>query len=184
MKIPECLSNHFLIAMPSLEDAFFTKSVIYLHQHSDLGAMGVVINKPLQVNLESLLQHLDIEVKDKNVADLPVLAGGPSTQEQGFVIHDRLTSDNEKADGIAVSATKEMLCDIANSNGPDHFIVMLGYAGWEAGQLEDEIRHNDWLVAPFDASILFSTPLEKRWQLAAKKLGIDIHQLSGHSGHA
>ena len=146
--------------------------------------MGIVINKSLQITLESLLQHLDIDVVDKKVADLPVLAGGPVGPEQGFVIHEQSASTTKGNKKIMISASKEILREISHGNGPNHFIVALGYAGWEKGQLEKEIKRNDWLLAPPDEAILFSTPLEKRWQKAAKSIGVDINCLSGHIGHA
>lgn len=180
MKIPETLTNHFLIAMPSLKDTFFSKSVVFLYEHNEKGAMGLVINKSLHVTLENLLQHLDIEVSDPEIADLPVLTGGPVSPEQGFVVHDK-TEDDEK---VAISASKDILIDISEGNGPENFIVALGYSGWEKNQLEDELKRNDWLVAPLNTDILFSTPLEKRWQKAAESIGIDINQLSDQIGHA
>lgn len=184
MKIPESLANHFLIAMPTLEDTFFSKSVIYLYEHSPKGAMGIVVNQSLQITLENLLQHLDIEVLDKDIADLPVLAGGPVGPEQGFVIHDRLDPNVDKDKVVAISASKDMLRDIGQGNGPENFIVALGYAGWEQGQLENEINRNDWLIAPIKPSVLFTTPLEQRWQKAAESIGVDINRLSGQIGHA
>lgn len=167
----------------TLEDTFFSKSVVYICKHSPKGAMGIVVNKSLHITLENLLQHLNIDVTDAKVANLPVLAGGPVGPEQGFVIHDRI--DIEKDDSlIAISASKEMLRDIGQGNGPDNFLVALGYSGWEQGQLEQEINRNDWLIAPLDEAILFSTTLEKRWQKAAESIGVNINHLSSHIGHA
>lgn len=183
MKISENLTNHFLIAMPALQDTFFSKSVVHLYEHSSKGGMGIVINKLLQITLENLLQHLDIEVTEAGIANLPVLSGGPISPEQGFIIHDRLEADKSN-DELAISASKEILHDIAEGRKPDNFVVALGYAGWEKGQIEEEINRNDWLVAPCDPSILFETPLEKRWQTAAKLIGVDINRLSSHTGHA
>lgn len=183
MKLDEKFTNHFLIAMPALKDSIFTKSVVYIYEHSDEGAMGVVINKLLPFTLEKLLQHLDIEVKDDAVAALPVLAGGPVSPEQGFVLHD----GSEQEDAVlqvVISSSKQMLCDIEQGKGPRHFVVALGYSGWEAGQLEREIHNNDWLVAPFNRDILFSMPFEKRWEIAAKTIGVDINHLSDQIGHA
>ncbi|MCB1827269.1 MAG: YqgE/AlgH family protein [Coxiellaceae bacterium] len=181
MQITENLTHHFLIAMPTLEDTFFSKSVVYIYEHSAEGALGVVINKSLQITLENLLQHLEIEISEKSIVDLPVLSGGPVSPEQGFVLHDRL----EAADtDVAITSSKEMLVDIAEGRGPKHYIVVLGYSGWDAGQLEEEINRNDWLITPFDPTLLFETPMEKRWQEAAKLIGIDINRLSGHTGRA
>jgi len=184
MKITESFADHFLIAMPALQDTFFSKSVIYLYEHSSKGAMGIVINKPLQVTLESLLQHLDINVLDEEIANLPVLAGGPVGPEQGFVIHGRdmkKTMKNERT--IVVSSSKKILSLISQRQGPDSFIIALGYSGWQKGQLENEIARNDWLIAPIDHDVIFKTPLEKRWEKAAEVLGININQLSDQVGH-
>lgn len=183
MKIAENLTNHFLIAMPALKDSLFTKSVVYLYEHSEKGAMGAVINKSLQITLGNLLQHLDIEVKDESIFALPVLTGGPIGPEKGFIIHDQVKKEDAIRQ-VAISASKEMLDEIAQGKGPEHFIITLGYSGWEAGQLEKELNNNDWLVAPFNKDIIFSTPLDKRWQAAAKTIGVDVNHLSDQIGHA
>lgn len=171
------LKNHFLIATPSLQDTNFSKSVIYLYEHSNNGAMGLVINKPLNINLGSVLRHLDIEILDKSVETEPVLMGGPVSQEHGFVLHD-------EGDNIIISASKETLRTIAAGEGPKNYLITLGYSGWQAGQLEYELNRNDWLIAPADPAILFTTSLEERWVKAAQLIGVDIHNLSGQVGHA
>lgn len=181
MSQPDYFPHQFLIAMPSLMDANFTKSVIYLYEHSHEGAMGLVINKPMDVTLGNVLQHLDIQVKSPSVENLPVLMGGPIGQEHGFVIHD--IHGKQEDDQIIISSSKEILKSIANGQGPENFLVTLGYAGWQPGQLENEIRRNDWLVAPFAEEILFTTPLDRRWNKATELLGIDITQLSDQVGH-
>lgn len=177
----ENYKDKFLIAMPSLNDPNFTKSVIYLYEHNEDGAMGLIINKPLHINLGNVLRHLDIEITDRTVETHPVLMGGPIGQEHGFVIHDNPEEDEYE---IEISASKETLTDIAQGNGPGNFLVALGYAGWSSGQIESEIQRNDWLVAPFDINILFSTPIENRWHAAAKLIGVDLSQLSDQIGHA
>lgn len=182
MKIPESLTNHFLIATPALQDTFFEKSVIYLFEHDSKGAMGVIINKSLQVTLKSLLEHLNIDVIDDSAENISVLSGGPVSPEQGFVLLDPEEEGDDK--DIIISSSKETLKEISEGKGPKSFIVVLGYAGWEKGQLEDEISRNDWLVAPFNSDILFTTSLENRWQKAAAIIGIDINKLSTQSGHA
>lgn len=183
MKIVENLTNHFLVAMPTLKDSIFTKGVVYIYEHSKEGAMGIIINKSLQITLGILLQHLDIEVKDESIIAMPVLAGGPVGPEQGFIIHDRLEHD-EAIRQVMISSSKEILSDISQGVGPEHFVITLGYAGWESGQLEKEIHDNDWLIAPFKKDILFTTPLKKRWQAAAKSIGVDINHISDQVGHA
>jgi putative transcriptional regulator len=176
------LKNHFLVAMPRLVDFNFSKSVIYIYEHNNEGALGMIINKPLQINLGKVLEHLDIKLGESKVGNLPVLMGGPVGQEHGFIIFSQPSTQNGAE--ILVSASKDMLREIAVGKGPGDFIVTLGYSGWEAGQLEQEIAHNDWLIVPFNHDILFNTPIEKRWHATAALIGIDIHHLSNQVGHA
>lgn len=178
--------NHLLIAMPSLQGDFFSKSVVYIYEHTESGgAVGFTINKPLSATLGNVLEHLNLKIKDKTVADLPVFSGGPAGPDQGFVIHDRLALAESHDDKfVTISTTREILNDIARGKGPDHFIVTLGYAGWEPGQLEKEIQHNDWMVVEFQKDILFNTPIAERWTRAAKLLGVDLSKLSSQVGHA
>ncbi len=189
------LSHHFLVAMPSLDDLNFKHAVIYVCEHNEEGAMGLIINKPLQINLGNVLHHLNIDVTDKSSESHPVLMGGPVGQEHGFIIHNELSFLSEKTKRevdanpddhteLVISSSKEMLSSIAQGKGPAQYLVTLGYTGWEAGQLENEIAKNDWLVIPYDENILFKVPMELRWQMAPSSLGIDINQISGHVGHA
>ena len=167
--------------MPSLNDMNFNKSVVYIYEHSKDGAMGFTINKPLNVKLGVVLDHLGIPAAGSLVAEESVLMGGPVGQEHGFVLHDsKQKTDNET---LNVSATKEVLVDILKSRGPNNYVVTLGYSGWEANQLEEEISNNDWLVVPYTKKILFDTPVERRWSEAARILGIDINHLSNQVGH-
>lgn len=185
MKTPN-YKNHFLIAMPSLRGDFFTKSVIYIYEHSeDTGAVGFMINKPLSATLGNVMEHLDISVKDDAIYDLPVFSGGPMGPDQGFVIHDHLElAESDDDTVITLSTSREILQEIANKKGPEHAMVILGYASWEPGQLEKEIQHNDWLLAPIQKSIVFETPIPQRWSAAARLIGVDINKLSGQIGHA
>lgn len=180
--IKEKLKHHFLVAMPRLKDPNFQKSVIYLHEHNKEGAMGLVINKPLQINLGNVLRHLNIKITDDSIELHSVMMGGPVRQEHGFVIYSTLSK--EVSQEIDISSSKSMLQKIAQGQGPKEFLITLGYAGWGSGQLEYEINRNDWLIAPFNKKLLFSTPNDKRWQAAAALLGVDINQLSGQVGHA
>lgn len=179
----QSLKHHFLIAMPSLHDTNFYKSVIYLHEHSADGAMGLIINKPLQINLENILQHLKIDIDCGAIRNNPVIMGGPVQPEQGFVIHP---SNPKKADDIdlTVSTSKDLLVAIAKGNGPEKFLITLGYSGWGSGQLEQELNRNDWLTAPLDPNIIFSVPIHQRWVKAAELLGININLMPDHFGHA
>ena len=179
------LKHYFLIATPSLKDANFAKAVVYLHEHNKEGAMGLIINKPLHITLGNVLRHLDIQIDWQQAEDKPVLMGGPVGQEHGFVIHNNLQPrQNDDDDPIVISSSKDVLRDIAVGRGPDDFLVTLGYAGWQPGQLEQELGHNDWLVAPFNPKVLFAVPINQRWQAAAKLIGLDITRLSDHVGHA
>lgn len=177
------LQNHFLVAMPKLADFNFTKSVVYIYEHNEEGALGMIINKPLQINLGSVLEHLNMEASP-NVVNEPVLMGGPIGQEHGFILFAEAAKKKKKASDIFVSASKDMLREIADGKGPSDFIITLGYSGWNAGQLEEEISRNDWLIVPFDADILFHTAVEKRWESTAALIGIDIRHLSDQVGHA
>ena len=175
-------SQHFLIAMPSLDDANFSKSVVFIEEHNEDGAVGIIINKPLDITLSTVFEHLNIPDTNKEIAKKPVFLGGPVGQEQGFVLHTDETSDIKNI--IHLSSSKEILSQIATGQGPTNFQVALGYSGWEAGQLEDEIGQNDWLVIKAQPKILFSTPIAKRWPASIHSLGIHTSQLSDQTGHA
>lgn len=171
--------------MPSLKDPIFAKSVVYIYEHSNEGAMGIVINKSLQISLGELLQHLDIEVKDASIATIPVLAGGPVEPEQGFVICESPEQKDENTlHPVTVSSSKKILSDVGQGKISGHFLVVLGYSAWIGGQLETEIKYNDWLIAPFHKKIFFDTPIESRWQAAAETIGVDLSRISGQVGHA
>ena len=181
------LTNQFLIAMPSLQDPNFYRTVTYLCAHNDEGAMGIIINRPLDLNLGEVLDHMSIEVQIENVNDMMVLQGGPVQRERGFVIHEPagewdavLAVGNE----IGVATSRDILTAVAHGHGPQRAVVALGYAGWGAGQLEREVQENAWLSGPADSSIIFDLPYEKRYESAARLLGVDLDRLSGEAGHA
>jgi putative transcriptional regulator len=189
------LSHHFLVAMPMLNDPNFKQAVIYVCEHNTEGAMGIIINKPLQINLGNVLRHLNIEVTNLAADTHSVFMGGPIGQEHGFIIHNEaeylsesakleIQTSHEETPELVISSSKDTLQAIAHGKGPAQFIVALGYTGWEAGQLEQEISDNTWLVAPYGENLLFTAPIELRWQLAAASLGINIHQITTHIGHA
>ena len=175
-------SHHFLIAMPSLDDPNFSKSVVFIEEHNEDGAVGIIINKPLDIQLATVFEHLNISDPIHSIASKPVLLGGPVGQEQGFVLHT--DGKNDSNNTIQLSSSKEILTQIANGEGPPEFQVALGYAGWETGQLEDEVAQNDWLIIKATPNILFHTPIAKRWPASIQSLGIDATQLSDQSGHA
>ena len=172
--------------MPSIQGDFFSKSVVFIYDHNkEEGSIGFTINKPLSATLGNVLEHLQITVNDDDTYDEPVFSGGPLGPDQGFILHDRMSlAENKKDKGVTISTSKEILEDIANGHPPDNFLVTLGYAGWEPGQLEEEILRNDWLIAPMQKELLFTTPIAQRWVAAAKSVGVDVNKLSGQIGHA
>ena len=181
------LKNHFLIAMPTLTEGIFAHSVTFLCEHSEEGAMGIVINQPLELRLREVLQHLDIE--DSQLAhDEPVMAGGPVQTDRGFVLHTPTErgwdSTVQISEQVALTTSRDVLDAIAHQRGPAASLVALGYAGWSAGQLEEELVANAWLTLPADGDILFRTPIDQRLDAAAAKLGIDLALLVSTAGHA
>ena len=181
------LRNHFLIAMPSLADPNFFHTVTYICEHDDEGAMGIVINRPLEVNLGEVLEYMQIISGHPEVRAQPVLSGGPVQTERGFVLHRPTGSWNVSmsvTDDIAVTTSRDVLESLAAGEGPRDALVALGYAGWGAGQLEREMADNAWLSGPADPEVIFDTPLEQRWHRAAGLLGVDLNTLSGDIGHA
>jgi putative transcriptional regulator len=181
------LTNTFLIAMPSLLDLHFHRAVTFVCEHNEDGAMGIIVNHPMELSVADLLTHMDIKTNNEILHNIPVLAGGPVQQERGFVIHrDRgdwqstLTLEND----INITTSKDILEAMANGKGPKEFLMILGYAGWGSGQLENEMASNSWLYGPADPCILFDIPFEDRWRAAAKLVGVDVNHLSGDIGHA
>lgn len=171
------LANHFLVALPSMDDPNFSKSVVYIYEHNEEGAMGLIINKPLTMQLKDVLEHLNISTDLEKVGSQQVIMGGPIGQEHGFVLY-------EEEDELYLSSSKETLISIAHDEGPKNYIVTLGYAGWQSGQLELELQRNDWLIVPCESQILFDTPAEERWQATALLIGVDILKMSSQVGHA
>jgi len=181
------LTNQFVIAMPSLQDPNFHRTVTYLRAHNDEGAMGIVINRPLDLNLAEILGHMAIDVDNEDVNDMMVLQGGPVQRDRGFVIHEPAGEwDAVLAVGteIGVATSRDILTAVAHGNGPDRAVVALGYAGWGAGQVEREVQQNAWLSGPADSSIIFDLPYDERYESAARLLGVELDRLSGAVGHA
>jgi putative transcriptional regulator len=180
--------NHFLIAMPALQDPLFKRSVTYICEHNDEGAMGIVINHPLEVKVAELLQQLQIEFNDDSpAAKAHVCAGGPVQNDRGFVLHTAkqgYSSSLHVSDDLMVTTSKDILFDLTTADAPDKFILALGYAGWTAGQLEQEIADNSWLVIPADAAIMFDHSHADKWQSATATIGIKPWQLTSEAGHA
>ncbi len=184
----QSLQNHLLLAMPSLNDSVFERSVIYLCEHNQHGAMGLMINKPIGVDVNELLQQMNIEDYHpiENI-NSQVLFGGPVTQEKGFVLHTpqpQWSNSQPLTDELMLTTSRDVLTSLGNEQAPDNFLVALGYAGWKRNQLEQELADNAWLTIPVDLNILFNTPHDKRWTKATESLGFDISQLSSLKGHA
>ncbi len=187
MSQTDTLKSQLLIAMPSLEDPNFSRTVTYICEHNDQGAMGIVLNRPTDLSLSDVLRHMDIEGGLGNAGEQIVYLGGPVEEERGFVLHSHSPPwDSTLAvnDDISVTTSRDILEAMARGNGPAHTLVALGYAGWGAGQLERELQENAWLSGPSDESILFELPPDQRWEAAARLLGVDVNLLSSEAGHA
>ena len=187
---PENLSlqNHYLIAMPALADFNFNRAVVYICAHNEEGAMGIVISRPLlDIKLGEVLSQLNIESDKSDLINLPVYLGGPVQPERGFIIH-RLNQSWQStlvtSKQLGVTSSQDILFAMVEGSGPEEFMVTLGYSGWSAGQLEQEVGDNLWLTVPAEPEILFDTPVDKRWEQAAATIGVDISHLSSDSGHA
>ena len=181
-------NNQFLVAMPGLADPNFTHSVTLLCEHNEQGALGLVINRPTELRLTDMLEHMKLEHPALEPADHLVHWGGPVQTERGFVIHaepGRWDSTLKISDQLYITTSKDVLTAIGKGDGPRQFLVALGYAGWAAGQLEHEIKENSWLNTPVDKAIMFEMPISTRWEAAARLLGVDVTQLTaGPAGHA
>ncbi len=187
MSFATSLTNHFLIAMPGLQDPNFSRTVTYLCEHTEQGAMGIVINRPMEIRLGEVLSQLEIETTDEGVLNMVVYTGGPVQQDRGFVLHssgDSYDSTLSITSEISVTTSRDVLEAIASGSGPARKLIALGYAGWGGGQLEEEMSANAWLSGPADEKIIFSLPAEARWRAAAHLLGVDLNLLSGEAGHA
>ena len=181
------LTSHFLIAMPNLQDPNFSKTVTYLCDHHEDGAMGLVINRPLDLDFAALLKHLNIDDERAQHGYVPVYQGGPVETERGFILHRDLgkwDATMPVTDDIGVTMSQDIIHAIAQDKGPKDFLIMLGYAGWGASQLEGELAQNAWLNGPADAAIIFDTPIEQRWTASASHLGVQLKNLSSDVGHA
>jgi len=181
------LTNQFLIAMPNLMDPNFFHSVTYICEHNERGAMGIVINQPVNLTLKELITQMGLAYVDSIQMEQPIFRGGPVETERGFVIHRPIgqwESTLNVTDQLGVSTSNDIVEALANGSGPSQSLVALGYAGWGAGQLEQEMVDNAWLSGPADARIIFDTRTDRRWEEAANLLGVNIHHISGDAGHA
>ncbi len=181
------LTGHFLIAMPTMMDPEFLQTVTYMCAHTNEGAMGIVINRPLNIALGEVLSQMDLPVVDEEIEQIQVFHGGPVQQDRGVIIHDPPTdwdSTINVSNNLGVATSRDILEAISKGSGPKKALVALGYASWGAGQLEKELVENTWLSIPADESIMFDVPPEKRWKRATELLGFDLHQISRDIGHA
>lgn len=181
------LTGHFLIAMPAMADPYFAKSVTYVCEHNAQGAMGIVINRPIDMNLKELFQQVELDVTDPALGDSPVYFGGPVHVDRGFVLHQPVGEWQSSLvinHDTALTTSKDILAASAHGGGPRRMLVTLGYAGWAAGQLEQELAQNAWLTVPANDSIIFDLPSEEKLVAAMQLLGIDFASLSDEAGHA
>ncbi|MEQ1536700.1 MAG: YqgE/AlgH family protein [Burkholderiaceae bacterium] len=197
---PINLTHHFLIAMPGLEDSGFTKSVVYLCEHSERGALGLIINKPSELSLQHLFDKVDLPMQRQDLTNTPVFQGGPLHSERGFVLHETMHGTPSAGDkpskesvyastmtipgGLEMTTSRDVLEAISSGAGPSRVLVSLGYSSWGEGQLETELAGNSWLTVVADPAVIFDTPIEKRYDQALKLLGIEAWMLSPVAGRA
>ncbi|MDR3454931.1 MAG: YqgE/AlgH family protein [Rhodoferax sp.] len=193
---PINLTHHFLIAMPGLRDATFAKSVIYLCEHSEHGALGLIINKPSDINLKKLFDKVELSLLRDDLVEVPVFHGGPVQTERGFVLHETmLTGDANSSEtayastmsipgGLEMTTSKDVLEALSTGAGPRRVLISLGYSAWGEGQLESELAENSWLTVGADAAVIFDTPVEQRYDRALALLGLQAWTLSPQAGHA
>jgi len=187
------LANQFLIAMPGMVDVNFAGSVIYLFEHTEKGAMGLVVNRPTEVDLATLFDKIELKLEIAPLLEQPVYFGGPVQIERGFVLHEpspenAYSSSLAVPGGLTMTTSKDVLEAVANGQGPKNFLMTLGYSGWGAGQLEEEIALNGWINVPLSreamVEIIFNTPSSQRYERTMSHLGFDPSHLSGEAGHA
>src|ERR1700677_1426165 len=181
------LTNQLLIAMPAMGDPNFAQTVALICDHSSRGALGLILNKPLPMRMGEIFEQLEIEIATGPLRERQVLRGGPMQTDRGFVVHragGEWDSTLKVSDVIHVTTSRDILAAMALGHGPEEAVVALGYAGWDGGQLEDEIRANAWLNAPVDLGLIFELPFESRWQAAGRLLGVDLSRISPLSGNA
>ena len=181
------LTHHFLIAMPSMVDPNFARTLTYVCEHNEQGALGIIINRPLDMTLDALFERIEIPLEERHLAGLPVYFGGPVQTDRGFVLH-RPVGDWQATLAVrgelGLTSSRDILQSVGSQGVPEEFLVSLGYAGWAAGQLEHELAQNAWLTVAADAQILFGLPPEERLPAAMQLLGFDLANLSDVAGHA
>ncbi len=190
------LTNHFLIAMPGMEDDTFGKSVVYVCEHSQRGALGLIINKPGEISLADLFRKVDLPLQRQDLGLQPVLNGGPLQTERGFVLHESVRVEGVPPDeslyastltipgGLEMTTSRDVLEALSSGGGPRRVLVTLGYSAWGEGQLESELAGNSWLTVDADSDLIFDSPVEQRYDRALKLLGLEAWMLAPHAGHA
>jgi putative transcriptional regulator len=186
------LTNQFLIAMPGMADETFAGAVVYLCEHTEKGALGLVINKPIDIKLKNLFEKVELSLTRDDLAEAPVYFGGPVQTERGFVLHERQPGDASPYSStlaipggdLDMTTSKDVLEALSSGAGPKKILVTLGYSGWGAGQLEDELGRNGWLTVDAQPEVIFDTPIEQRYERALSLLGFDPRMLSQEAGHA
>jgi putative transcriptional regulator len=186
------LTNQFLIAMPGMADDNFAGSVVYLCEHTERGALGLVINRASDITFRNLFEKIDLSLDREDLADQAVCIGGPVQTERGFVLHEHMVGDGASYNSslrisgteLEMTTSKDVLEAMAHGGGPRKVLITLGYSGWSAGQLEDEIARNGWLTVNAEPAVIFETPIEQRYQRALGLLGVDPSFLSTQAGHA
>ena len=189
---PINLTHHFLIAMPGLEDEAFAKSVIYMCEHSERGALGLIINKPSDINLKKLFDKVELPLARADLTDALVFQGGPVQTERGFVLHESMMPGMEAVyastmtipGGLEMTTSKDVLEALSTGNGPRKIFVSLGYSSWGEGQIESEISDNSWLTVAADPAVIFDTPVDQRYDKALLLLGLQSWMLSPEAGHS
>jgi putative transcriptional regulator len=181
------LTDHFLIAMPNMADPHFSRTLTYICEHNDQGALGVVVNRPIEMTLSSLFERLNITLSPEDLAQTPVYFGGPVQTDRGFVLHQPIggwQSTLAVNSRLGLTTSKDILEAVGQGGGPVKLLVTLGYSGWAPGQLEHEIKQNAWLTVAAKDTIIFDLPVEQRLPAAMGLLGVDFASLSDEAGHA
>jgi putative transcriptional regulator len=181
------LTNHFLIAMPAMADPYFAKTLTFICEHNDQGALGLVVNRPIDLTLKALFEQVELELTNPRLTGLPVYFGGPVQTDRGFVLHQPIgewQSTLAVEGEVGLTTSKDILEALGDGQGPDKVLVTLGYAGWAPGQLEHEISQNGWLTVRARPSVIFEVPAEERYSAAMQMLGVDFASLSEDAGHA
>jgi putative transcriptional regulator len=195
---PINLTHHFLIAMPGLMDESFSRSVVYMCEHSDRGALGLIINKPSTLQMLDLFEKVELNLGRTDLIGIPVFQGGPVHTERGFVLHEPLSIATESSDssesayastlsipgGLEMTTSKDVLEALSTGAGPKRVLITLGYSAWAQGQLESELAENSWLTVQADPQVIFDTPIEQRYDRALALLGLQVWMLSPQAGHA